>query len=137
MTDFRKRLVWIALVLTAATSPSFGQIPEKSERVSLIQLLAQPEKYEGKLVEVAGFVNLEPEGTAIWLHREDFSNGILPNSIWVNVNKCIDFAGNPMSGYASLMGKFTTKHHGHMGLWPGEINQVGECFPLPTVGSGS
>lgn len=137
MTVFRKLLVWIVLALGAGASALYGQTFEKSERVSLIQLLAQPEKYEGKLVEVTGFVNLEFEGNAIWFHKEDFSNTIYANSIWINVNKCVDRAGKPISGYASLMGRFTAKRHGHMGLWSGEISQVGECFPLPAARVGT
>lgn len=133
MMVLHKRPIGIVLVLAACASPSFGRAPDKSEQVSLIRLLAQPESYEGKLVEVTGFVNLEFEGNAIWLHKEDFSNQIHANSIWLDVSKCVDPSGKPMSGYASLIGRFTTKRHGHMGLWSAQISQIGECFPLPAA----
>jgi hypothetical protein len=39
------------------------------EEVSLIQLIATPERYHGKFVEVIGYMNLEFEGNAIYLHK--------------------------------------------------------------------
>ena len=93
MTVLHKRPIGIVLALAACASLSFGQAPDKSKQVSLIRLLAQPESHEGKLVEVTGFVNLEFEGNAIWLHKEDFSNQNHANSIWLDVSKCVDLGG--------------------------------------------
>jgi hypothetical protein len=43
--------------------------PENPERVSILTLLAAPDRYAGKNVRLMGFVNLEFEGDAIYLHR--------------------------------------------------------------------
>lgn len=103
------------------------------ERVSIIQLLANPQTYEGRKVEVSGFVSLEFEGNAIWLHEEDFKRGLYQNALWLNVAEggCEDVGGKPLSAYASLAGIFTAKAHGHMGLWPAQITLIGSSFPLP------
>lgn len=47
--------------------------------VSLVRLLAAPEQFDGKRVKVIGFVHLEFEGDHIYLHREDFERGLMPN----------------------------------------------------------
>lgn len=127
-------LLVIPLLLSVASSGYAASSPQ-SEQASLIQLLATPERYDGKLVNVTGFVNIEFEGTAIWLHKDGFDNSIYANSLWVEVSECNDNRGRPMSGYASLMGRFSTQRKGHMGLWPGQIEQIGSCWPSPRVGT--
>jgi hypothetical protein len=55
-------------------------------RVSLIRLIADPVKYDGKKVQVLGFLSLpgyEGEGNALYLHREDYEKGLLSNAICV------------------------------------------------------
>ncbi|MFT3756844.1 MAG: hypothetical protein QM769_13060 [Pseudoxanthomonas sp.] len=126
----------VAATILLATV-SHAQDREQSERVSLIQLISNPDRYEGKLVHIDGFVHINFEDNAIWLHKDDFDNSINSNSLWINVNRCVGWDGKPMSGYASVLGRFSSQHRGHMGLWPGVINQVGECFPLPQRRSGT
>lgn len=86
-------LISCALILC---SDSSGQIkgyfpkkyddsPDTLQDVSLIQLIAQPEKFEGKRVRFIGFLRIEFEGNAIYLHREDFDHGIEKNALWVAV----------------------------------------------------
>ena len=49
----------------------------------MVQLLATPEKFDGKLVRVFGFLRLEFEGDALYFHREDDVQGLTRNGIWV------------------------------------------------------
>ncbi len=136
MGIMRNLVIGLIVASGAVAAPSFGQ-EDKSERVSLVQLISAPEKYEGKLVEVTGFVHIGFENNAVWLHRDDFDHGIYANAIWINVSRCVDGKGRPISGYASLMGRFTSQRHGHMGLWPGTIEQIGDCFPVPAAKRGT
>ena len=47
-----------------------GVVASSSEySVSLIRLIANPEKYHGKKIQVTGYINLEFEGDAIYLHK--------------------------------------------------------------------
>jgi len=55
--------------------------------VSLIQLIANPAKYDGKQVLVVGFLRLEFEGNALYLHADDYKNNIYGNAIGVGVTK--------------------------------------------------
>jgi hypothetical protein len=41
----------------------------------MIQLIANPQAWDGKHVRVIGFLRLEFEGDALYLHREDLRTG--------------------------------------------------------------
>ena len=73
----RKIVVLMALLLTAATV--IGQQPLQ---VSLVQLIASPEKFDGKLVSVIGFLEIG-ESADLYLHEEDFKHGLRLNAVWV------------------------------------------------------
>jgi hypothetical protein len=49
--------------------------------VGMVALLADPHKYEGKVVRTIGFMCLEYEGNALYLHEEDYRYGILKNAM--------------------------------------------------------
>jgi len=110
---------------------------ERPISVSLIQLIANPGSYEGKLVEITGFLELEFEGDSVYLHREDWEYQIYSNALWLNVGHCSDVKGGDLTrGYAVITGRFTAKSHGHMGLWPGEI-AVKNCGAWPPIHRGN
>ena len=50
-------------------------------RVSLVELLTRPEVYSGRQVEVVGWLHLEFEGDALYLHAEDFERSIPQNAL--------------------------------------------------------
>lgn len=72
--------VVLAAVLAAPVSAA------EPTNVSMVQLIANPEKFDGKLIRIIGFLRLEFEGDALYLHREDYENGIMGDAIWVDVN---------------------------------------------------
>ena len=80
-----------ALVLTALLVCAFSALPSRAaagdmpQDVSIVQLLATPEKFDGKLVRVIGFLCLAFEGDAVYLHREDFDHSLTQNALWVDV----------------------------------------------------
>ncbi len=53
--------------------------------VSIINLIATPEKYNGKTVLVDGFLNLDFEDNALYLHSEDYERALTVNSIIIKV----------------------------------------------------
>ena len=81
------RAVVLAALLACALSalPSRATAGEMPQDVSILQLLATPEKFDGKLVRVIGFLCLAFEGDAVYLHREDFDHGLTQNALWVDV----------------------------------------------------
>jgi hypothetical protein len=51
--------------------------------VSMVRLLATPENFNGRRVQVVGFVHLEFEDYAVYLHREDFVQMNYMNSLFL------------------------------------------------------
>jgi hypothetical protein len=89
--------------------------------VSLIELIANPTQFDGKRVRIIGFLRLEFEGTAIYLSREDFENGITKNGLWVSTDQLDNTLSNR---YVLLEGTFNASNPGHRGLWSGAIEKI-------------
>ena len=94
--------------------------------LSLIQLLANPEKYEGRRVRLVGVAHFEFEEAVLYLHREDEAVMNSRNAIWIGGK-----AGYTEADYKNLSGAFvyvegifTGKAHGHLGAFPGELKDV-------------
>lgn len=96
------------------------------EDVSLVQLIANPQQFHGKHVRFIGFLRLEFEGNAIYLHREDFDYAITRDALWIDVPSAMTKAQKDAANmhYVICVGVFNAKSRGHMGLFAGEIQQV-------------
>jgi hypothetical protein len=103
-------------------------VPIKAEEpvdVTLVQLIANPEKFDGKLVRVIGFLRLEFEGNVLYLHREDYENAILGDGIWVDVTPEITKQSKTLNmHYVLFVGIFSSSDKGHMGMWSGTIKKI-------------
>ena len=96
---------------------------------SLVELLTRPELYHGKRVRVIGFVNLEFEGTALYLSREDWEQSIFRNSVWLGgaavVPRDSGRAGSsPHRRFATVDGTFNATNSGHRGMRSGALERV-------------
>jgi hypothetical protein len=102
---------------------------QQPTRVSLVQLIANPREYDGKLVRVIGFVSVEFEGTAVYLHQEDYKHDITQNAIWLEMdverNKKIN------QRYVLIEGTFDANHNGHKGLFNGSIKDINRLQAWP------
>ena len=58
-------------------------LQQKRKQISMINLIANPEKYFKEIIMVEGFINIEFEGDAIYLHEEDFKKLITKNGFIV------------------------------------------------------
>jgi hypothetical protein len=93
--------------------------------VTLVQLIANPEKFDGKLVRVIGFLRLEFEGNVLYLHREDYDHAIFGNGIWVDVTPEMTKHREVLQmHYVLLEGIFNSKNRGHMGMWSGSLTKI-------------
>ena len=98
---------------------------DKPVDATLVQLIANPEKFEGKLIRVIGFLRLEFEGNVLYLHREDYENAILGNGIWVDATTEMFKNSKALNmKYVLLEGTFSLRNRGHMGLWSGAIMRI-------------
>src|SRR5437899_3376183 len=117
-----KPLVLACVVAALLVSPMEAQEPTD---VTLVQLIANPDRFDDKLIRVIGFLRLEFEGDVLYLHREDYENAILGNGIWVSVTPAIAKQKPTLNmNYVLLEGVFSSSERGHMGMWSGAINQI-------------
>jgi hypothetical protein len=88
--------------------------------VSMVQLIATPERFHGTRVRFTGFVHLAFEGNGIYLHEEDFGHGIANEALWIDGS-----AGSRLNdAYVLVEGTFRADAHGHMGLFSGTLADV-------------
>jgi hypothetical protein len=109
---------------TGAALPSKPQPAEVTD-VSLIQLVATPERFHGKFVRVIGHVRLEFEGNAIYLHHDDLKYGLTKNGLWLDVTDQIRKERDKYTDkYVLVEGTFNSQNHGHMGMNSGAIESI-------------
>lgn len=87
---FDTTLLLVVIVCPLASGQMAGYLaktanPASADNVSVVQLIANPERYDGKHIQLIGFLRIEFEGTAIYLHREDYEQGIARNALWINI----------------------------------------------------
>jgi hypothetical protein len=85
-------------------------VAEAPEDVSIIQLIATPGRYDGKLVRTIGFLRLEFEGDYLYLHQEDFKHAIMSNRVWVDIPENFKNRGKLSMNYVIIEGVFGAKH---------------------------
>jgi len=131
-------LVALGLITLAAScgreSPAVTRRIRSSARqpleVSLIQLIANADAFDGEYVRVRGFYRREFEGTAIYVHREDYERRLTRNGLWVSGDVAFD------QQYVLIEGRFSATRRGHLGLYSGEIGEVTRAIPWPPSGAG-
>ena len=122
---------WAAANSAGGKAPAQGEKPGSSPQqplhVSLLQLIANPDTFDGKYVRVKGFVCIEHEGTAIYLHREDSEHMLTKNGLWLAVAETAvegSKEAQVKDRYALIEGRFSAKNKGHRGMWSGAIEDI-------------
>jgi hypothetical protein len=93
--------------------------------VSMIQLIANPQQYDGLPIRLVAFLNLEFEGTALYLHREDYEKSNASNAIWISLTDRQENSSRRLSGgYVLVEGIFSSQEQGHLGMFSGSIKQI-------------
>src|SRR2546423_8605225 len=65
---------------------------------SFVQLLARPQRFHGKEVQVIGYMTLRQEDTAIYLTEELARHGGSQDAIWLDLNAPPDFTSGRVLG---------------------------------------
>lgn len=96
--------------------------------VSLLQLIANPSAWHDRRVRVIGYLNVEFEGNALYVHESDWTHGVSKNALWVDVSF------GDMAKYKSLHhryvimeGMFDATSYGHLGMFSGELTNITRC----------
>jgi hypothetical protein len=95
--------------------------------VSLVELLARPERFDGRRVRVIGFAHFEFEGNALYLHREDWAHGIPQNGLWLDPIAATERTTS--DHYVLVEAAFNARNRGHMGLWSGALEHPTRIDP--------
>lgn len=104
-----------------------GASSDNPVSVSIIQLIATPDAFDGKYVQVWGFVHIGHETTAIYLHREDLEHALTKNGLWLEANDATPDGSKEAQvhkRYAMIVGRFDGKKKGHLALWSGTIGSI-------------
>ena len=117
--------------LSQAQQPrlDFGPVNRDVLDVSLVQLIANAEKFDGRPVRVYGVIQLEFEGNALYLSKEHLHQGIYKNAVWLSPDYALLEAKpeelRKLNGrYVLVEGRFSAKNTGHLGLFSGAIENV-------------
>ena len=105
---------------------SINAANQNALEVSIIQLIANPKDYDGKIVRVIGVGSLEFEGNGVYLSRDDWKY-VSRNGLWIEVgNKATPYnvAKNWNGKYVIIEGTFDAKMTGHFGMWSGAIVNI-------------
>ena len=113
-------------VQTATNESSPIEWREDVTDVSIIQLISNPEKFDGKYVRFIGFVSVAFEGDAIYLHEDDYKYGLTKNALWLSLTKDIYEKQSRKFDrkYVLVEGTFSARNRGHMGLYSGAIENI-------------
>ncbi len=102
-------------------------IPSYEFNIPFIRLITNPEKYQGKTIQIKGYLNIEFEGEAIYFHQEDYVRSMTENSLWVEFSKDITDKKNVSDyskKYVIIVGTFEMNSRGHMGIFGGTMKNI-------------
>lgn len=117
-------------MLLGVSMPLIAQESASPIFVSMVELLANPDKYHQKLVRIVGYVWIETEGAALYLHREDKINSLTKNAIQLSVSEKMLVNKKQISGhYVLVEGVFDSSDNGHMGLYSGTLRSIQRASP--------
>jgi hypothetical protein len=108
--------------LTDGVTESLSAKLQEYLPVSIVNLLAAPERYNGRAVAVSGFVSLKFENEALYFHREDWQRGLTRNAVWLVMNPNLRSTTKRSDRrYAKVQGVFSSAQAGHGGLFGGAV----------------
>jgi len=91
--------------------------------VTLLQLIASPQSFDGKRVLVFGYCRLEFEALAIYLNKEDYDYD-LGNSVWLDMPMDEITPEKQAIEYCLVDGTFNRANRGHFGMFQGAIEGI-------------
>lgn len=130
------KLLFALLASALLASSSAAATAQQAEPldVSVVSLLATPERYDGQRIRTEGFLSVQFENTALWLDRDAWDHGLSRNAIWVDgvyrMNPRAREDGRLSRRYVDITGRFRAKYQsGHMGAYSGQLEQIEKIEP--------
>jgi len=66
---------------------AYGKTSHDAIEVSLINLIATPEQYDGKLVRVIGVGEVKFESNGLYFSKDDYKKVITKNAVWLELDE--------------------------------------------------
>jgi hypothetical protein len=95
--------------------------------VSLVELIANPDRFHGRRVSVQGYVRLEFEGNAIYLSKDAYEARSMRDALWITPAPASPYAKPGATfgpRYTSVVGRFDAFDRGHFGMYSGAITEA-------------
>lgn len=109
------------LISAILIGPLHGQAPT----ASLIELIATPQKFDGKIVRFHGVLNIGFESNAMYLSKDHWENTVTSCGIWLHIPPELAAERKWGNGkYFLIEGTFDASDRGHMGLWMGALSKI-------------
>ena len=100
---------------------------DSAKPVSIIQLIATPEKFDGKLVTVEGLLGYD-EHPVLWVHEEDAKHWLMANSVRISPSKDMQREKETINHkYVTVTGVFRTARTGSEAYEGGGISDIQAC----------
>ncbi len=99
---------------------------EKKLSISFIQLISHPEKYDGKLLRVSGFMHVKPEDVGLYFSKKN-ADYLMRESIWISFDSSFLKVNNVKlfdCKYVELIGIFDKDEKGHISGFQGSLKSV-------------
>lgn len=101
---------------------------EKSPEVciaSLVSVVANPQRFGGRNIQVVGFVTLRFEENVLYLSREAAEVGDSSSAVWLDVaSLTLSRPQDYDRHYVLLAGRFNAENRGHFGMFAGTIESI-------------
>lgn len=106
---------------------------QKFVQVSLVSLIATPDKYDGMLVMVKGIAHLDNKTSmySIFLTREDKRAGNGLNGIYLVLGSSLANVDQFNDKYILVRGLFEAKNKGHLDSFSGSLTNVDLIRAIP------
>jgi hypothetical protein len=95
-----------------------------TQPVSMQQVVAEPQRFDGQRIRVSGFLRLEFDRNALYLSRNDFNESVAAHALRLELsNSQLRSLGKLNNGRVSVEGTFAAKKGGP---WAGSLHRVAE-----------
>jgi hypothetical protein len=136
MTTPTRRIVLISLMAVLSLFTHELLMADELREVSLMELIANPDEYNGDDVQVYGYVHLdkpplyEETSDAVYLNKDDSVNFIGKNGLFLSIPANDPKRSSFKDGYKILEGRFS-KDKGEREIWSGSLSQISRIEPWP------
>ena len=119
----------VAMLVSITGYGSAASEPRNTQEISMIQLIANPDKFDGKSISVTGFFAPNWEGDSLYHDDNAYSNSVVSDSIWLDrTEHAPEFKKEELElKYVKIMGTFHLGDRGRLRGRVGGISDIKMC----------